>query len=219
MYFHTPWGVHDHLRSLRTCVRSRPLRRSSHSLINRPRKKIRETPTPLILRRSQPSCGFDAHATSATESWTCLSELPWGWESLNIFPGAVTAAAPGAVAAAAPTGRFQQVSLWAASSNYELSIRLSGPQPLLPPPPPSGSSSARRLSFGRSCLSEGVNGTTPLPENEQHTPPTTSRCPNILVVAYVSSFLSYGVMLNEYGDATSVCSPSLYGMGVLSIHV
>ena len=61
----------------------------------------------------------------------------------------------------------------------------------------------------------------PLPENEQHTPPTTSRCPNILlVVAYVSSFLSYGVMLNEYGDATSVCSPSLYGMGVfLSIHV
>ena len=58
----------------------------------------------------------------------------------------------------------------------------------------------------------------PLPENEQHTPPTTSRCPNILVVAYVSSFLSYGVMLNEYGDATSVCSPSLYGMGVLSIH-
>ena len=106
-----------------------------------------------------------------------------------------------------------------ASSNYELSIRLSGPQPLLPPSPPSGSSSARRLSFGRSCLSEGVNGTMPLPENEQHTPSVTSRCPNILVVAYVSSFLSYGVMLNEYGDATSVCSPSLYGMGVLSIHV
>ena len=123
-------------------------------------------PPTLTLRRSQPSCGFDAHATSATESWTCLSELPRGWESLNIFPGAVTAAAPGAVAAAAPTGRFQQVSLWVASSNYELSIRLSGPQPLLPPSPPSSSSSARRLSFGRSCLSEGVNGTTPLP-NEQ----------------------------------------------------
>ena len=130
-------------------------------------KQNTRNPHPLILRRSQPSCGFDAHATSATESWTCLSELPRGWESLNIFPGAVTAAAPGAVAAAAPTGRFQQVSLWVASSNYELSIRLSGPQPLLPPPPPSGSSSARRLSFGRSCLSEGVNGTTPLPENEQ----------------------------------------------------
>ena len=111
---------------------------------------------------------------------------------------------------------------WFDSMSRWFDHELPQPRPTwlwLPRPFPPGSSSARRLSFGRSCLSEGVNGTTPLPENEQHTPPTTSRCPNILVVAYVSSFLSYGVMLNEYGDATSVCSPSLYGMDVLSIHV
>ena len=108
IYFHTPWGVHDHLRSLRTCAFTPLAAIVSQSHQPFKENKIREPPTPPILRRSQPSCGFDAHATSATESWTCLSELPWGWESLNIFPGAVTAAAPGRSPLPPPQGDFSK---------------------------------------------------------------------------------------------------------------
>ena len=84
MYFHTPWGVHDHLRSLRTCAFT-PLA-AIVSQSHQPFRK-QKTPTPLSRNseRRQPSCGFDAHATSATESRTgplrllsFLFSVAWG---------------------------------------------------------------------------------------------------------------------------------------------
>ena len=59
---------------------------------------------------------------------------------------------------------------WFDSMSRWFDHELPQPRPTwlwLPRPFPPGSSSARRSSFGRSCLSEGVNGTMPLPENEQ----------------------------------------------------
>ena len=89
------------------------------------------TPFGLFADGASPLVASTLHAISTRVlRWTCLSELPWGWEPLNIIPRG---------------GRLP-----------------------CPRPPPSGSSSARRSSFGRSYLSEGVNGTTPLPENKRY---------------------------------------------------
>ena len=90
----TPLGVFTTTCGHYALVRSRPLRRSFHSPINCSRGKTK-TRHPLSLwvinlRREPALLWLRLDTLFRQESWTCLSELPWGWvgarEPLNIIP-------------------------------------------------------------------------------------------------------------------------------------